>query len=156
MCAPKILLPLLLLFAGCKSDSTPAENNAGSGSPEMANLLRQNDSLRSALAALKGEMSAGNPALANKQAAATLLRYELPTHPVELGDYLEKQQPKLLPPDGTTLGGTLHIETALPLEGNHVFVTGSDGHNYRYWLLQYEAPAGKAMQWQRIWTSKPL
>ncbi len=155
MRAPKILLPVLLLLASCNSDSTPAGSNAGSGSPEMANLLRQNDSLRSALAALKGEMSAGNPALANKQAAATLLRYELPTHPVELGDYLEKQQAALIPAGGD-FGSDLHIETALPLEGNHVFVTGSDGHNYRYWLLQYETPAGKAMQWQRIWTSKPL
>ena len=133
----------------------PAENPAVLASPEYKNLLRQNDSLRSAIAALKGEMGAGNASQASTEAARTLLRYELPTHPVELGDYLEKQQPALMPAGGD-FGSDLHIETALPLEGNHVFVTGSDGHNYRYWLLQYESKVGKGISWKRVWTGVPL
>lgn len=152
MRASKLLLPLFLLFAACKSDVPPA-NSTGRSPVEAKELLRQNDSLRSVIAALKGELTAGSTAT---EASKTLLRYELPTHPVELGDYLEKGQSALMPAGGTTLGGELHIETALPLQGNHVFVTGSDGHNYRYWLLQYTAAAGKPLQWQRVWTGNSM
>jgi hypothetical protein len=154
MRASKLLLPLFLFCAACKSE-VPANSAAVAASTEYKNLMRQNDSLRSAIGALKGEMSAGNSLQADAEANRTLLRYELPVHPVELGDYLEKKEPALLPGDAA-LGGTMHIETALPLAGNHVFVTGSDGHNYRYWLLQYEARVGKGVQWQRVWTSKAI
>ncbi len=147
-----ILIFPLLLSAACKPGAPPLENGGNTPNPEMAALLRQNDSLRSAIEALKGQLNAGST---DNAAAKILLRYELPTHPVELGDYLEKQQTALMPAGGD-FGSDLHIETALPLEGNHVFVTGSDGHNYRYWLLQYEAKMGKGVSWKRVWEGKAL
>lgn len=150
-CRPASILLLAFSIAACTSretgDTTTARELEQLRAREQS-LLRANDSLLTLLTRQPVENPVGSYIIDG----TTLKRANIPETPDGLGAYLQEKHPELIGAEGV-LGGTMRFEEALPLAGQYVFASLSDGHIMAYALLRYERKRDGTLAWQRVYTS---
>lgn len=156
--ARSTFLLLALALAACSGRETGSTNSYDQEMVQLRDreqkLLRANDSLMTLLAQTPVQPSGGSTGGGYLLEGDALQRARIPVTSEGLGAYLQEKHPELIGAEGV-LGGTMRFEEALPLAGQYVFASLSDGHIMAYALYRYEVARGGKVTWKRVYASPP-